>query len=490
MNQPVSRTRQSDHLSKLVSSRSKSSLLGCAAAIALAAGTFGAPGAVFAQDQQTANGEPIETIVVTGTRFNTDAAPAKATLETVEPQTVINKSYIDNFVPATSDYVTILAIVPGLTGGDSDGPGLSDGGAKNTLRGMSDGQFVIQYDGIPFGDTNGPTHHNISYFPASTIGSIVVDRGPGNAGNMVAICDIDEGRANEVKSLYHPVNVTVNSNDIFNNPEIDVVILSTPTSTHFNLAKQTLLSKKHVLIEKPICTSVAEVEELMAIAEANRLILMVDHIFLYNTVVRQLKKYITDDFMGKVNYIDATRINLGIYQEDTNVLWDLACHDISIINYLITEKPTQVRAIGRRNPVHGIEDVAYLFLYYSSGMLVQINSSWASPVKMRKMIIGGEKRMIIYDDIEATNKLTIYDYKQPEATDVKKSKLIDYRLGDITIPKYEISEALKNVIEEFYTCVLNDKKPLANGENALAVVKILEKAQESLKLNGAIISLS
>jgi iron complex outermembrane receptor protein len=161
------------------------------ASAALLPGLF-APSSVLAQTAPAAaagaadTDTPLETIVVTGTRFNTDAAPAKASLETTEPQTIINRSYIQNFVPATSDYVTILAIVPGLTGGDSNGAGLSDGGAKNTLRGLPDGNFAMMYDGIPFGDTNGPTHHNISYFPASTIGSIVVDRGPGNAGNMAA----------------------------------------------------------------------------------------------------------------------------------------------------------------------------------------------------------------------------------------------------------------------------------------------------------------
>lgn len=162
----------------------KSSLLGCAAVVALTVGTFGNIVAAFAADDQAADNNPIETIVVTGTRFNTDAAPAKASLETTEPQTIINRSYIENFVPPQADYVTILAIAPSMTGGDPNGPGLSDGGEKNTLRGLGDGNFVMQYDGIPFGDTNGPTHHNISYFPGSTIGSIVVDRGPGNAGNM------------------------------------------------------------------------------------------------------------------------------------------------------------------------------------------------------------------------------------------------------------------------------------------------------------------
>ncbi|MDB5393768.1 MAG: TonB-dependent receptor [Rhodospirillales bacterium] len=173
-------------MSSTTKSRNKSSLLTCTALLALTSGIFGNIGDAFAGDDVTANGDPIETIVVTGTRFNTDAAPAKASLETTEPQTIINRSYIENFVPPQADYVTILAIVPSLTGGDSNGPGLSDGGAKNTLRGLPDGNFAMLYDGVPFGDTNGPTHHNISYFPASTIGSIVVDRGPGNAGNLAS----------------------------------------------------------------------------------------------------------------------------------------------------------------------------------------------------------------------------------------------------------------------------------------------------------------
>lgn len=306
----------------------------------------------------------------------------------------------------------------------------------------------------------------------------------------ITVCDSNWQRLEMLKSIYFPLHITNNCGDIFKNKEIQAVIIATPTSTHYSLARQALLGGKHVLVEKPLTTSVAEAEELIAIASANNLILMVDHIFLYNPVVRQLKKYITKEFLGSINYIDATRINLGIYQTDTNVLWDLACHDISVINFLTGEKPNSVRAIGRINPTHGIEDVAYLFLYYDSGLMVQINSSWASPVKMRKMIIGGEKRMIIYDDIESTNKLIIYDYESAHGADEDKSKLIDYRLGNITIPKYEISEALKNVVDEFYDCVRTGKTPAADGLNGLEVVNILEKAHESLKANGAIISLS
>ncbi len=306
----------------------------------------------------------------------------------------------------------------------------------------------------------------------------------------ISVCDSNPERLENAKTIYYAPQTTEHAKDVLNDITLDAVVIATPTSTHYDLAKQALLNGKHVLVEKPLCTSSSQVEELIMIAKEKNLVLMVDHIFLYNSVVRQLKKYITSDFLGRVNYIDATRINLGIYQNDTNVLWDLACHDISIINYLVDEKPHSVRAIGRINQVHGAEDVAYLFLYYPSGMLVQINSSWASPVKMRKMIIGGEKRMIIYDDIEPANKLVIYDYENANAKDENKARLIDYRLGNITIPKYDVTEALKNVTEAFYQCILEQKKPLTDGANALEVVSILEHAQASLRTNGNIIPLS
>jgi predicted dehydrogenase len=306
----------------------------------------------------------------------------------------------------------------------------------------------------------------------------------------VSVCDINPARIEAVKTNYFHLHTTSNADEIFSNPEINAVVIATPTSTHYQLAKQALLNKKHVLVEKPLCTSTEQAKDLISLAQASNVVLMVDHIFLYNPVVRQLKKYITPDFLGKINYIDSSRINLGIYQNDTNVLWDLACHDISVINFLIKEKAKTVRAIGRINPAYGMEEIAYLFLHYDSGLLVQINSSWASPVKIRKMIIGGEKRMIIYDDIESSNKLIIYDYQSSHSEDENKLKLIDYRLGDITIPKYEISEPLNNMVEEFYDCILNKKMPLADGKNALDVITILEKAQESIKLNGQIIPIA
>ncbi len=309
-----------------------------------------------------------------------------------------------------------------------------------------------------------------------------------DSGNIY-LCDSNSSRATTV--IYPTSNITSCSNweDVAINKNIDAVVIATPTSTHYSIAKRCLSEGKHVLVEKPLCTSTQEAEELCELAEKNGLVLMVDHIYLYNPIVRQLKGFLQCSDFGKMNYIDSTRINLGIYQKDTNVLWDLACHDISIINYLLEEKPYSVRAIGKINSFHSMEDIVYLFLSYASGLLVHINTSWASPVKMRKMILGGEKRMIIYDDIEPTNKLTIYDYDQNMPQDTDKSFLIDYRLGNITIPKCEIQEPLKNVVAEFYKCIQQNGQSLTNGRHATETVRILEVAQHSLNKDGALVLL-
>lgn len=305
----------------------------------------------------------------------------------------------------------------------------------------------------------------------------------------IYLCDSNSARATTVN--YPTANITTFTNweDVVTNKNIEAVVIATPTSTHYTIAKKCLAKGKHVLVEKPLCTSVREAEELCKLAEKNSLALMVDHIYLYNPIVRQLKGFLQRSDFGKMHYIDSTRINLGIYQKDTNVLWDLACHDISIINYLLEEKPASIRAIGKTNNFHSMEDIVYLFLNYASGILVHINTSWASPVKMRKMMLGGEKRMIIYDDIEPTNKLTIYDYDQNIPLDVGKSFLIDYRLGNITIPKCEIQEPLKNVVAEFYRCIKHTSQPLTNGHHATETVRILEAAQQSLNKDGALVML-
>lgn len=305
----------------------------------------------------------------------------------------------------------------------------------------------------------------------------------------LCIAELSSSKRKNLQELHPSIPVYSTFEETLKQEKIQAVVVAADTKQHYQLAKRALLLGIHALIEKPLTTSLKEAEELESIAQEKQLTLMTDHIYLYHPVVKKIKNYFNENYLGKLNYIDTTRVNLGIYQNDINVLWDLACHDISIVNYLVEEQPYGVRAIGRINPDHGVEDVAYMFLYYRSGLLVQINSSWASPVKMRKMIIGGDKRMIVYDDVEPTNKLVIYDYEQNIPLDEGKTKLTDYRLGNISIPKVASEEALRNVVEEFYRCIQTKTQPLSNGMNAIAVIKILEKAQQSLHSGGELISL-
>lgn len=287
----------------------------------------------------------------------------------------------------------------------------------------------------------------------------------------------------------HPTLITnVDYKNFLADKNIDAFVIATPTSSHYEISKDALENNKHILVEKPFVPSVEKAEELCKLAKKKGKIIMVDHVFMYNPVVNKLKEYVSENRLGKMNYIDSTRINLGIYQNDTNVLWDLACHDLSIINYLIDERPKAVRAIGRVHPAQGYEDIAYLFLQYESGLLIQINSSWASPVKIRKMLIGGEKKLIVYDDIEPTHKLVVYDYKN-KSTGNKESKLIDYRLGNATIPKYELTEPLKNVMDAFVNAIFTGNPPLSNGEDAIEIINVLEKAEQSLQNNSELIPL-
>lgn len=312
-----------------------------------------------------------------------------------------------------------------------------------------------------------------------------------NYSDKVFVCDTRQEKIDQARNIYSTIGYTADWKELAKNPAVDAIVIATPTSSHFAIAKQALENGKHVLVEKPLVTSTAQAKQLIEIAAANKLTLMVDHTFLYNDVVRKMKTYVTNGQIGQINYIDSTRLNLGIYQKDVNVLWDLACHDISIVNYMVEERPSHVRAIGKMHPIYATEDIAYMFLYYPSGSLVQISTSWASPVKIRKMIVGGDKKMMIYDDIEPTNKLVIYDYEAIEPTEQNKQMiLVDYRLGNISIPKYHIVEPLKMVVNEFFECIISGTTPLSDGKYALQIIDILEKAEESLKLNGQLIELN
>lgn len=266
---------------------------------------------------------------------------------------------------------------------------------------------------------------------------------------------------------------------------VKAIIIATPTSTHFQIAKEALLSGKHVMVEKPLTDNLAEAKELIAIAKDKGLQLMVDHIYLYNGAVEKLKNLLNSTSFGAFQYIDATRINLGIYQEDVNVILDLATHDLSIILEVIDEAPTHVRTIGKFNPSHGREDLAYLFLKFASGLLVQVKSSWASPVKIRQMIFGGSKQMIIYDDVDPTHKIKVYTYEALNGSLENRTKaLIDYRLGDISIPKFSSHEPLTAALKDFIRAIEEGRAPYSSADKATRVIHILEKAMQSLHADG------
>jgi predicted dehydrogenase len=300
-----------------------------------------------------------------------------------------------------------------------------------------------------------------------------------------AVVDFRTERLDVVKKNHPNVNTTNNPEDVFSNKDIDAIVIATPVFTHFELAKKALENGKHVLLEKPMTSSVAEAEQLIEIATKYNKVLMVDHTFLYTGAVQKMKRMIDSDEIGNIKYFDSTRINLGLFQPDVNVLWDLAPHDISILNYLKSEKPYSVQATGISHTNNGIENIAFLTVNYQSDFIAHFNCSWTSPVKIRLMLIGGDKKMVVFNDLEPTEKIKIYDTGYNHKTDEEKNKiLVDYRAGDIFIPKVENKEALAGMAADFVSAIVNNTTPISNFQSGLDVIKILEASQKSIKNQG------
>jgi predicted dehydrogenase len=304
------------------------------------------------------------------------------------------------------------------------------------------------------------------------------------------VIDGRQERLNIVQKAYPSIETSTIVTDAFSRTDIDVVIIATPVFTHFEFAKKALEAGKHVLIEKPMTSSVAEAETLIELAAKKKKKLMIDHTFLYTSAVQKMKDLIVNGDVGKVNYFDSTRINLGLFQPDVNVLWDLAPHDLSILNYLCDDVPYSVNATGISHLKNGIENIAYLTLNYSSEMIAHFNCSWSSPVKLRTMLVGGSKKMMVYDDTEPTEKVKLYDTGYSVNSDEDRKQIyIDYRLGDIFIPKLKNTEALWGMANDFISSIIEDRNPLSSAELGMNVVKILEAAQQSIKHNGKEIKL-
>lgn len=308
---------------------------------------------------------------------------------------------------------------------------------------------------------------------------------------MKSICDVSEDRLRHLKNLYPEVVAETKLEKLLGDPDLDAIVIATSVRHHFPMAKASLLAGKHTLIEKPLAASVEQCEELIALAKKQGLVLMVGHTFLYSPAVRKIKEIIDRNDIGDIRYISARRLNLGLFQKDINVAWDLAPHDISIILYLMKEAPFSVNCRGAAHITPGIEDVTSMNLHFSDEKSAIIQSSWLDPKKVREMTIVGSERMIVYDDLSAQEKIKIYDVhvKRPPHYDTFAEFHYAYHYGDIYSPFIRQEEPLKTECQHFLDCIKNGRTPLTSGTKGLEVVKILEASSASIKLNGAPIDL-
>jgi predicted dehydrogenase len=303
---------------------------------------------------------------------------------------------------------------------------------------------------------------------------------------VVAVCDKNPKSLDRVRNAFPDIRTTGDCNDVLTAPDIDVVAVVTPVWTHYQLAKTALENGKHVFVEKPFTYTAAQAEELISLAERKNLKIMVDHTFLFTGAVKRMKELIDDGTLGTLYYYDSTRVNLGLFQHDVNVLWDLAPHDLSIMDYLIKAQPEAVVATGEKH-LNDVADIAFMTLYYPNNVIGHINVNWLSPVKVRTTLIGGEKKMLVWNDLEVDEKLKIYDKGVQMSGVGVYDLLVSYRSGDMWAPRVEQVEALKVEAAYFVDCILNDKKPFNDGVAGLHVVRMLEAADESLKQKGKII---
>jgi len=303
---------------------------------------------------------------------------------------------------------------------------------------------------------------------------------------LAACCDLNKNRLDAIKGRYPLTELALDYRAVLSNPECDAVAIATAPETHFKIAQEAFLQRKHVLIEKPITFNVKEAQELIAISENAGRILMVGHTFEYNPAVIKAKEYINNGDLGQIYYITSRRLNLGIIRENINAMWSLAPHDISILNYLFGCLPESVRASGATLLRHGIEDIVFLYLEYPGNIIAHIQVSWLDPHKIREMVIVGSKKMVVYDDIDNEGKIKIYDKGVDRLADhnVFGEYQLKLRAGSLVIPKIELSEPLREECRHFIECILKNRPPKTDGKNGLGVVKVLEAAQKSLKNNG------
>jgi len=302
---------------------------------------------------------------------------------------------------------------------------------------------------------------------------------------VVSVCDLREDRLKKLSASYPSIHPTTNYKNMLDDPEIDAIAIATAVSSHFKFAMAALKAGKHVLVEKPFTATVAEGEQLIAEAEKRHLTLMVDHTFLFTPAVRKIRELVEKGEVGDIYYFDSVRINLGLFQHDVNVLWDLAVHDLSIMDYILGDLPLSISATGVSHLQNQPEDVAHMTCFFKNNMMAHFHVNWLSPVKIRKMLIGGTKKMIVFDDLDASEKIKVYDKGiTVTSTDDIYKMMVNYRTGDMWAPKLGTTEALLAEAEHFAECIETGRTPLTDGASGLRVVRILEAAERSLKVNG------
>jgi predicted dehydrogenase len=296
----------------------------------------------------------------------------------------------------------------------------------------------------------------------------------------------------KVQARYPTIEVTTDCRDIFADSKIDAVAIATPVSTHFDLALAALQAGKHVLVEKPMTVTSEQALRLIEEAQRRNLVLMVDHTFVYTGAVRKMRELVANKELGDIYYYDSVRVNLGLFQHDVNVLWDLAVHDLSIMNYVLQSQPYAVSATGISHVPGGLENIAYLTLFFNSNLIAHIHVNWLAPVKVRRTLIGGSQRMIVYDDLEPSEKVKIYDKGITINANSESvyQMLIGYRTGDMWAPHLDMTEALRTEGLHFIHCIEKGECPITDGEAGLGVVKILEAATQSMKKQGRLVELN
>lgn len=306
-----------------------------------------------------------------------------------------------------------------------------------------------------------------------------------------AVCDLRQDRVRLAASRYAGLATTSDVGELLRNPAVDAVAIATPVSTHFEIALAALQAGKHVLVEKPLAASSGQGRRLVDEAERRGLVLMVDHTFVYTSAVRKIASLISSGDMGDLYYYDSVRVNLGLFQRDVNVIWDLAVHDLSIMDHVIGQRPAAISATGISHVPGGHENIAYLTLFFEHRLIAHIHVNWLAPVKVRRTLIGGSQRMIVYDDLDLGEKIKVYDKGITVRTDPESVYLmqVGYRAGDMSAPRLDPSEALQVEVAHFIDCIDHGTRPITDGESSLRIVKLVEAASASMAARGRLIEL-